>query len=277
MLLPYRYSRDAGAGGDPLTMRSVCKAVIAGIALSLALAAQNPAPVSDTLDDARDEALIRMGLEHSPSVDDIYRSAAVQGQVEKQAEAMTAASQRRIARAEKALEAARALLPGGKDPQNTLAPYFAAIDERVQTGYQVIERAGILKEVVESARIQSQKHGKGGAMVRFDGNRKFTDADFEIVSKAFERRFHRPLPVSADGQTSLHSALGFDHRGRVDVALSPDQTEGLWLCNYLRSLGIPYFAFRRAVAGSATSAHIHMGPGSVRLHAARTIRHSTSD
>ena len=67
------------------------------------------------------------------------------------------------------------------------------------------------------------------------------------------------------GETAVHRSLGFDHRGRVDVAISPDQPEGVWLRHYLTDNHIPYFAFRQAVPGKATGAHIHMGPMSTRL------------
>jgi hypothetical protein len=62
--------------------------------------------------------------------------------------------------------------------------------------------------------------------------------------------------------------MGFDHSGRVDVAINPSDPEGIWLRNYLKSRGMPYYAFTRAMAGKATSAHIHIGPGSTRLHSA---------
>jgi hypothetical protein len=78
-------------------------------------------------------------------------------------------------------------------------------------------------------------------------------------------KFARPLPISADGETAVHRALGFDHRGRVDVAVNPDQPEGQWLMRYLQSKRIPYFAFRAAVPHKATGAHIHVGPQSSKL------------
>jgi len=87
------------------------------------------------------------------------------------------------------------------------------------------------------------------------------------VSAAFEHRFLKPLPVSAMGETAVHRALGFDHRGRVDVALIPDQPEGVWLRQYLEARRIPYFAFWQASPGKATGAHIHIGPESTRLSA----------
>ena len=73
------------------------------------------------------------------------------------------------------------------------------------------------------------------------------------------------MPVSALGETAVHRAMGFDHRGRVDVALNPDQPEGVWLIEYLKQNRIPYFAFRGPVKGKATGAHIHIGPMSTRL------------
>jgi hypothetical protein len=227
----------------------------------------NPAGLSDDQADIRDDALIRSVLDSHISVDDIYASKATQDFVQRQADEMVSASQRRIIRAERRVEDARSKLPGGVDPNNTLAPLFTEVETRIKTGYEVLERANILRDVVRSARLEARRRGgKGPAMDKFDGNRRFSPADMAIVATAYETRFRKKLPISADGQTSLHSALGFDHRGRVDVALSPDQTEGLWLCNYLRTLRIPYYAFRKAIPGSATSAHIHIGPGSARMH-----------
>ena len=82
---------------------------------------------------------------------------------------------------------------------------------------------------------------------------------------AFREHFGKPMPVSAMGETAVHRAMGFDHRGRVDVALHPDQPEGVWLLQYLTDNHIPFFAFRQAVKGKATGAHIHIGPMSTKL------------
>src|SRR5262249_61389063 len=102
---------------------------------------------------------------------------------------------------------------------------------------------------------------------RFEGDGLFTAAQFRDISQAFELRFAKALPVSAMGETAVHRALGFDHRNRVDVAVHPDQPEGVWLLQYLSRNRIPYFAFRHAVPGKATGAHIHIGPMSSRLAA----------
>ncbi|HXJ44767.1 MAG TPA: hypothetical protein VNH18_36105, partial [Bryobacteraceae bacterium] len=84
------------------------------------------------------------------------------------------------------------------------------------------------------------------------------------ISAAYMSHFARPLPISADGATAVHRSLGFDHRGRVDVAVNPDQPEGLWLMKFLETNRIPYIAFRMAIPGKATGAHIHIGPQSPR-------------
>jgi len=85
------------------------------------------------------------------------------------------------------------------------------------------------------------------------------------VRAFFATRFGRSAPVSADGQTILHSRMGFDHSNAVDIAVSPDSAEGQALMNHLRAMGIPFIAFRRAVPGSATGAHIHVGIPSPRV------------
>jgi len=81
----------------------------------------------------------------------------------------------------------------------------------------------------------------------------------------FVSRFRHGAPISADGQTMLHSRMGFDHSNSVDVAVSPDSPEGQAFMNHLRGMGIPFIAFRRAVPGSATGAHIHVGIPSRRV------------
>jgi len=50
-------------------------------------------------------------------------------------------------------------------------------------------------------------------MEKFGGNGHFTPSDLRLVERAFSRKFGRGLPISADGDTSLHRALGLDHTG----------------------------------------------------------------
>jgi hypothetical protein len=137
-----------------------------------------------------------------------------------------------------------------------------------------IERAGLVKDMAlqkQRAEIENEAEShpewNGQMYTRYDGNGIFTRADFDRISAAYLSTFGHTIPVSADGQTAVHTALGFNHAGRIDIALSPDQPEGVWLLRYLQKNHIPYYAFRGAVAHKATGAHIHLGPGSTRLTA----------
>jgi hypothetical protein len=71
--------------------------------------------------------------------------------------------------------------------------------------------------------------------------------------------------VSAFGQTPVHDRLGFNHQNALDVALHPDTAEGQAVMTWLRGQGVSYLAFRHAVAGGATGAHVHVGEPSTRL------------
>jgi hypothetical protein len=103
------------------------------------------------------------------------------------------------------------------------------------------------------------------ALIRYSGAGRWSILDAAKVQSFFAARFGRSLPVSAYGQTSVHDRMGFDHRNSVDVAVHPDSVEGQALIAYLRSMGIPFLAFRHAVPGSATGAHIHIGLPSHRI------------
>ena len=85
------------------------------------------------------------------------------------------------------------------------------------------------------------------------------------LANFFWHRFGQELPISAFGQTPTHDYLGFDHRDRVDLALRPDTAEGEAVIEYLRQRQLPFQAFSAARSGSATGAHIHIGPVSRRL------------
>jgi hypothetical protein len=85
------------------------------------------------------------------------------------------------------------------------------------------------------------------------------------LQQMFAARFGRALPISAYGQTTLHDRMGFDHRNALDVAVHPDSPEGQALIDYLREKGIPFIAYRGAVSGAASGAHIHVGQPSPRI------------
>jgi hypothetical protein len=217
--------------------------------------------------DVRDDALLRTTLSVSISPEDIHSSEFAQDLAEKQADEMTAASQRRIQRQELRIQQLQGDIASGKAKAEDLTPMLDEMHLRIETGRIVVSRATVVKEIVRSARQQQAMAAalkRGRTMEKYSGNGMFSTTDLAVVEKAFVRRFGRPLPISADGDTSLHRALGLDHSGRVDVAVSPDQQEGVWLRNYLETLRIPYYAFRKAVIGSATAPHIHIGPPSIR-------------
>jgi hypothetical protein len=99
----------------------------------------------------------------------------------------------------------------------------------------------------------------------FSGPGGWALSDAGRVENFFAARFGRRLPVTAYGQSELHTRWGFDHRHSLDVGLHPDSPEGRALVAYLRGVGIPFIAFRSAVPGSATGPHIHIGKPSQRL------------
>jgi hypothetical protein len=103
------------------------------------------------------------------------------------------------------------------------------------------------------------------AMVRYVGASRWALGDIGKVDAFFRLKFGKPLPVSAMGQSETHNRLGFDHREAVDVAVHPDGAEGQALINHLRSQGISFIAIRQSIRGSATGAHIHIGPASKRI------------
>ncbi len=149
--------------------------------------------------------------------------------------------------------------------------------DRAQTELHLAEtRARLMQQMAESLRIQkmiasyetqaeSHPDWAGKVYTKYDGNGVFRRDDLSKIEFAFTTKFAKPLPISADGETALHRSLGFDHRGRVDVAVNPDQPEGIWLMKYLQTNRIPYFAFRMAVPGMATGAHIHIGTSSTKF------------
>ncbi|HTM49345.1 MAG TPA: hypothetical protein VL285_11705 [Bryobacteraceae bacterium] len=195
---------------------------------------------------------------------------------EEQSAEMEAAALRRLERRKAAVEKLQQIVDAGALP---LRGMDAAVEEMnwARNEYELVAaRAGLVHEIAEMAKAEQQAleareqeaptpQVGGPVMERFEGENPFTREDFKRVLLAYERHFSKPLPISAQGETAVHRALGFDHRDRVDVALFPDAAEGLWLRQYLEANDIPYYAFRNFVPGKATAAHIHIGPPSNRL------------
>ncbi len=212
----------------------------------------------------------------------ISRVHAVGDLTEDQASDLKAAAQRRLDRRTAAVEKQRQLVDVGAAPQQTMTDLVREASW-AQAQYDLtITRVELVQSLAEMARAEQatqeqQLSGLGDSAAppavgsapppveRFAGSHGFRPNDFSRIETAFEKQFHKTLPVSANGQTAVHSAMGFDHHNRIDIALAPDTAEGVWLRQYLESSGIPYYAFRTAISGKATGAHIHIGPPSTKL------------
>ena len=214
----------------------------------------------DALADAQDNALLRKTL-YGPDLS------------EEQAETMIVAAARRLDRRQRDLEQARQLVKEGVASLLSLGTFLEEMDRARKELDLAESRARLVRELAQMANVEEHLQQKleqspleaREIAERFDGDGIFSEHIFRAVELAYERQFAKPLPVSAKGETAVHRALGFDHRGRVDIALRPDQPEGVWLRQYLETNNIPYFAFRQAVPGKATGAHIHIGPMSTRI------------
>jgi hypothetical protein len=214
----------------------------------------------EAMADAQDEAVLR-------------RTLYGQDLTAEQTDDTMAAASRRFDRRKRALDEAKRLVEAGAAPKLSLGAFLEELDRARQESELAELRSSQVRELTEMAKAEeslaiklAEEPAEAPKIAdRFDGDGIFTAGALARVEMAFAERFGKPLPVSANGETAVHRALGFDHRGRVDVALHPDQPEGVWLREFLTENRIPYFAFRQAVPGKATGAHIHIGPMSTRL------------
>jgi hypothetical protein len=219
------------------------------------------------LDDAKDEVI----LAH-----DLYGDLPEAGASEAASAEMIAAAQRRVDRQSARLEEAQKIVAAGVAARSYLSPFEAELTARQTSldlahlrAHLMADRAALNQQtaapVLEPAPTDNSEFTWQG-MEHYEGDGAFNESrDLQPLELAFASKFERPLPISAEGETEVHRALGFDHRGRVDVALMPSAPEGVWLRHYLQLRKIPYYAFSRAIPGKATAAHIHIGPGSTRL------------
>jgi len=188
---------------------------------------------------------------------------------------MVEAAERRVSRVEEKIESLRPLVEEGVFARNELKLLEDELAERRRTLELARSRADFIRQLAEMAQLEAalarlpdEDDASRPLQERFDGSGSFSLAQMKKIADAFEAQFGRALPVSAHGETAFHRRLGLDHRGRVDVAVLPDSPEGQWLRQWLESQQIPYYAFRGAVRGKASAAHIHIGPPSPRLRVA---------
>jgi len=207
------------------------------------------AEAQQTLDDALDEAILERTL--YSHIEDFN---------EAQISQMLDAAQRRVDRQQQKVSKINDLIAAdliphsdSKDPETELA-------SRTDTLQHATKLAALAREIAAMAETETRP-----AEEKTAGNHLIEPQELKALTLAFEKHFSEPFPISARGMTAFHRALGFDHTGRVDVAVNPDSPEGIWLREYLIQRSIPYYAFRAAIAGKATAPHIHIGPSSTRL------------
>jgi hypothetical protein len=223
------------------------------------------------LADAQDDVILGKTL---------YGELPVKNLTEQMGEEMVAAAQRRVERQLKKLDDMQKMVNDGVIAKAGLQPIQDELNMRRMNLNLAHSRAKLIGELVALSRYEQSMNALQAvtriepytdytmhSMAYYPGNGQVLPTnDLKVLESVFAKRFERPLPVSAEGQTATHNALGFDHRGRYDVAVNPNDPEGIWLRHYLEAKGIPYYAFLRAVPGKATGAHIHIGPGSTKLH-----------
>ena len=203
----------------------------------------------------------------------LYSKDGLQSLTEEQARLMMAAAERQVKRSQERVAAAKKRVDEGVAPLTSLTPFLEEFDRSRLVYGQAVSHARLLHELKEMIKAERELQSKletlsrpgasrGYGNEKYDGNGSFTPLHLRAIEIGFAKKFRKMMPVSAKGDTEMHRTMGYDHRGRVDVAVLPDSEEGIWLRRQLELMRIPYIAFRNFVPGQATGAHIHMGPPS---------------
>jgi hypothetical protein len=175
-------------------------------------------------------------------------------------------------RAEEGARKRQALFAQGLISRRELTESEARVqeaDRRIEQALQqIIDSERTIEEVKLALEEEAKPRDDGSNIIRFTGKTAWSLTAMPLIEEFYENLFGQILPISAYGQTPLHNHFGLAHQNAIDVALHPDSPEGKALIEYLRESGTPFIAFRAAVPGSATGAHIHIGPPSQRIHVA---------
>jgi hypothetical protein len=204
----------------------------------------------------------------------LYGNVGVENLSEAQAQEVVAAAERRVTRVVKRFQDQSALVSQGVLPKNHSENLEHELADRRLTLQLAESRARIFEELLSMAKAEEQfivpadEEADFVPVQTYVGSGVFKETHLAYVAESFERQFKKPFPISAKGQTALHTSLGFDHAGRVDVAVNPDDAEGAWLRETLEKLRVPYIALRAAIAGKSTGPHIHIGLPSNRIRTA---------
>jgi hypothetical protein len=193
-------------------------------------------------------------------------------------EASIPAREREVREAQASLDRNSELYTRGVVPRASLeaaARDVARARGQLDSTRQQLTRTTTLVAEIEARRriaalppLRPGQYEASELLVRYYGAHGLSPAAMTSLQKHFVARAGRVLPVSATGQTDVHTQLGFDHRHAVDIALHPDTDEGRLVMAWLRERGIAFLAFRGARTGAATGAHIHVGRPSERIRTA---------
>lgn len=260
------YGQDTGLRSAEAEWRRLKDLAAAG-----AIAPARLRDAEAALADARDEDVLRRTL---------FARIAPEELSARQAEEMTSAAENLVLRQSERVARQKKLVEDGVAGAASVGEVEEEWTRRKQIRALALDRARLMEEItrVAAAEAAAESTAAGeraagfspevfaGVSEKFEGSGVTLSAQaIRDLTLAWEDEFGRPLPVSARGDTAVHRSLGFDHRGRLDVAVEPDSPEGKWLRAYLINRRISFFAFRAQVAGKATAPHIHVGPGSVRI------------
>lgn len=263
----YAAALPDGASYSALTGTSVLRAQnnlahIRSLVEQGALPRKSIADAQTALADAQDEQIL---------LDTLFGGIYAQSLSPEQARRMVDAAARRVNREQALVDDRAQLVESGTLARGEVQPLTIELEMRRRSLALARNRAKLVDQLVAMATAEQaleRANNTKAVMIRYEGSTPFSMSGLPAIEASFEQRFHGHLPISALGQTLVHQELGFDHRGRVDVALNPESTQGLWLRHFLEAHRIPYIAFRSAVVGSATAPHIHIGAGSVRVKVA---------
>jgi hypothetical protein len=144
------------------------------------------------------------------------------------------------------------------------------VDEVSESADGYWYKRGNVTTFIDRARVVRIEHPKPPAETpAADTANKATRWSLKEATKIkqfFLEKFNKPLPLSAFGQSDLHTRWGLDHRNGMDVNLHPDSVEGRALIAFLRAESIPFLVFRGPIPGVATGPHIHIGNRSPRSY-----------
>lgn len=186
--------------------------------------------------------------------------------------------ERNVEKAEKELGKSKKLFDEGLISKVKFAEYEQALErerENLQTARRQMSEAdaqvaAVLveseaeKTIARNLSLAGQRLVRTTSFTRFAGASGWGIGEAWKIQRFFSDTFKKQLPIAVFGQGPIHDRWRLDHRNAMDISLHPDSVEGQALLGFLQRNGISYLAFRSAIPGTATGAHIHIGRPSHR-------------